>query len=105
LLAKIFLISAHFQNSRKLVLIECIPDDYHFPKTVKSYLYPGLMIISTVFLLLTLFAYFVAPEMNDLQGKSIACQSGTLAVSFIGYTVVQLTGDIINNTGCKIAGI
>jgi hypothetical protein len=87
-----------------LAAIECTEKINPNQKEFKFYLYPAFMVISTIFLILTLFAYFVSPAWNNLQGKSIACQSGTLAVSLVAYTVVHLFGDTTSAMICKIAG-
>jgi hypothetical protein len=73
-------------------------------KGFQFYLYPVFMIISIVFLFLTLVAFFMAPEMQNLHGKSIACQSGTLMIAFIAFTVTYLAGSDSSITVCKIFG-
>jgi len=62
------------------------------------------MIISIFFLFFTLVAFFLAPEMQNLHGKSIACQSGTLMVAFIALTVNYLEGRNNHMTVCKVFG-
>jgi uncharacterized membrane protein len=73
-------------------------------KGFQFYLYPIFMIISIVFLFLTLVAFFMAPEMQNLHGKSIACQSGTLMVAFIAFTVTYLVGADSSIAVCKVFG-
>lgn len=71
---------------------------------IQFYLYPVFMIISIVFLFLTLVAFFMAPEMQNLHGKSIACQSGTLMIAFIAFTVTYLTSTDSSMVVCKVFG-
>ncbi|CAB3386563.1 Hypothetical predicted protein [Cloeon dipterum] len=55
-------------------------------KEIHHYIYPVFMIFSIICLLLTLLAFFFTPEMRNLHGKSIACQSFTLMMAYIGLT-------------------
>jgi hypothetical protein len=71
----------------------------------KFYLYPVFMLISVIFLFLTLVAFTMVPEMQNLHGKSIACQSGTLMIAFIGFAVTNLAGFLnISVATCKAFG-
>ncbi|XP_065334594.1 G-protein coupled receptor Mth2-like [Cloeon dipterum] len=71
--------------------------------STKYMVYPVFMIISIVCLLLTLLAFVFTPDMRNLHGKSIACQSFTLMMAYIGLTVVQTCGSIMHGTTtCKI---
>jgi hypothetical protein len=74
------------------------------PQGIQFYLYPVFMIISIIFLFLTLVAFFMSPEMQNLHGKSIACQSGTLMVAFIAFTVTYLAGSNSSVALCKLFG-
>jgi O-antigen ligase len=69
-----------------------------------SYLVPVLMLASAVFLMLTLVAFCVVPEMQNLHGKSIACQSASLMVAFVAMSVTQLTGADSSIVTCKTFG-
>jgi hypothetical protein len=71
---------------------------------IQFYLYPIFMIFSIIFLMMTLVAFFVAPEMQNLHGKSIACQSGTLMIALIGLTVTYLAGSSSHMSVCKTFG-
>jgi hypothetical protein len=78
--------------------------DQNRPQGIQFYLYPVFMLISILFLFLTLVAFFMAPEMQNLHGKSIACQSGTLMIGFIAFTVTYLAGSNSSKTVCKAFG-
>jgi hypothetical protein len=71
---------------------------------IKYYIYPPLFIRSTFFLLLTLVAFFLSPEFNNLHGRSMACQAGSLLIMYLCMTVIYLTGDIVDTTFCIITG-
>jgi hypothetical protein len=92
-----------FQESAILVFI-CMSDEEMEPEGIEIYLYSFFMFISIFFLLLVLVAFFTSPEMQNLHGKSIACQSGTLMVAFIALTVIYLAGADSSLVVCKIFG-
>jgi Mn2+/Fe2+ NRAMP family transporter len=69
------------------------------------YLQIVLLSVSIIFQLLTLVAFCVSPEMHNLHGKSIACQTGTLMVAFIAFSCTYLTGSWMGNYAlCKLNG-
>ncbi|XP_059487689.1 G-protein coupled receptor Mth2-like [Neocloeon triangulifer] len=83
----------------KLRVLQCF---YTETNGFKFYLYPVFMIGSVIFLFLTLLAFIVTPEMKNLHGKSIACQSFTLMMAFIGLTVTYLSGTDNHIVVCKM---
>jgi type II secretory pathway component PulF len=84
---------------------ETTQNQSHSQKELKFYLYPLFLLISATFLALTLLAFFLVPQMRNLHGKSIACQSGTLMIAFISFAAAYLRGFInISETTCKAFG-
>jgi len=73
-------------------------------KSVKFYIYPVFMIISILFLLMTIVAYYLTPEMKTLQGKCIVCQAATLMLAFFGFVVSYLTGSFSHIIVCRVFG-
>ncbi|CAB3381918.1 Hypothetical predicted protein [Cloeon dipterum] len=71
-------------------------------KEIHHYIYPVFMIFSIICLLLTLLAFFFTPEMRNLHGKSIACQSFTLMMAYIGLTVTYFSGTDSKLIVCKL---
>ncbi|XP_059486865.1 G-protein coupled receptor Mth2-like [Neocloeon triangulifer] len=90
----------------KLLVLQCFFNDTGLGKQEGAmefhfYLYPVFMICSVIFLFLTLLAFIVTPEMKNLHGKSIACQSFTLMMAYIGLTVTYLSGTDNHIIVCK----
>ncbi|XP_065336052.1 G-protein coupled receptor Mth2-like [Cloeon dipterum] len=71
-------------------------------KEIHHYIYPVFMIFSIICLLLTLLAFVFTPEMRNLHGKSIACQSFTLMMAYIGLTITYFSGTDSNLVVCKL---
>jgi hypothetical protein len=70
-----------------------------------SRLYSVFLAISAVFLSFTLIAFFVAPEMQNIQGKSIASQSAYLMIAYVATILTQLRVTTDDLLFCKILGI
>lgn len=93
-----------------LVVFVCMTDEeidqiQNKSLDLKFKLYPVFMLISVVFLFFVLVAFYVTPEMQNLHGKSIACQSGSLMIAFIALTITNLlAGSDISEDGCKAFG-
>ncbi|XP_059489905.1 G-protein coupled receptor Mth2-like [Neocloeon triangulifer] len=60
------------------------------------------MVMSIISLFLTLLAFILTPEMKTLHGKSVACESFTLMMAFVGLTVTHLSGTDSAIIVCKI---
>jgi hypothetical protein len=71
---------------------------------LKFKIYPAFFIMSAVFLLLTLIAFFVTPEHNTVHGRSVVCQSGSLLIVYVCMTINYLTGETSNDQVCIIVG-
>jgi hypothetical protein len=61
--------------------------------------------VSAFFLLLTLIAFFLSPEFNNLHGRSMACQAGSLLIMYLGMTLIYLTGATVHITVCITTGM
>ncbi|KAF2894334.1 hypothetical protein ILUMI_11839 [Ignelater luminosus] len=59
--------------------------------------------LSCVFLILTLLAYLLLPEMQNLHGKTLMCHCGSLLVAFLTLVVLQFH-PVIGGSGCIAAG-
>ncbi|XP_065345954.1 G-protein coupled receptor Mth2-like [Cloeon dipterum] len=68
----------------------------------KFTIYPLFFVISAVFLLLTLIAFFLKPDHLTIHERSVVCQSGSLLMAFIGLTINNTIGDTIHITTCFI---
>lgn len=68
-------------------------------------LYDVFMAISIFFIILTILAYIFTPEMKNLHGKCIIFQCAALAVAYIGFIILHLTGSDNHIVLCKISGI
>ncbi|ROT76955.1 G-protein coupled receptor Mth2 [Penaeus vannamei] len=72
-----------------------------FPETVRtSTLYPIGMIISSIFLALTLFVYCLVVELRDLLGRCLICAVASLCLAQISTVVVQLATHKLSMTEC-----
>jgi multisubunit Na+/H+ antiporter MnhG subunit len=88
-------------------VFSCVPDvqDHHQTKGVVFYLSLVFMLVSIIFLLLTVVAFFIAPEMQNLHGKCITCQSGSLMIAFVALTVIFLEISSSSDAVCKVVGM
>jgi hypothetical protein len=89
------------QNALPVVII-CTPaeDDV----VIISRLYSAFFAISVVFLAFTLIAFLIAPEMKNIQGKSIACQSAYLMIAYVALILSHLRITTEDLVFCKILG-
>ncbi|XP_059489952.1 G-protein coupled receptor Mth2-like isoform X2 [Neocloeon triangulifer] len=74
--------------------------------SLRRIIYTALILVSALFLLFTLIAFLMAPEMQNLHGKNIACQSLTLMLGMIGLALIGFGNfeNHANKTLCKITG-
>lgn len=66
--------------------------------------YPVGMIISTVFMIITLIVYSLLPELRNLHGKLLMCHVASLLVAYVTLTLVQLASSIIAGWLCITSG-
>jgi hypothetical protein len=93
------LINFELQSTLPVVII-CTHEDAR----ISSRLYSAFLAISVVFLAFTLIAFFVAPEMQNLQGKSIASQSAYLMIAYVALILSHLRMTTDDLVFCKILG-
>lgn len=69
-------------------------------------LYATCLLISCVFLLLTLTIYLILPELLDLQGKCVLCFILSLMIGYLCLVYLQLpfTSPDIENNKCIVIG-
>ncbi|XP_046390301.1 probable G-protein coupled receptor Mth-like 3 [Ischnura elegans] len=67
-------------------------------------LYPIGMIVSSVFLLLSIAVYAIVPKLCNLSGKLMICYMVSLLCSFISLTVVQKDGESLQDKACVVLG-
>lgn len=72
---------------------------------VSGVVYPSLLIVSCVFLAITLGVYAAVPELHaKVHGKSLVSHVTALLVSYIGLVVVQWASNQLPMTACIIMG-
>ncbi|XP_065353648.1 G-protein coupled receptor Mth2-like [Cloeon dipterum] len=64
--------------------------------------YRIFFVISAIFLLLTIAALCLTQELRSVHVRSVLCQSGSLLLTFVGLTVISITGDTVHIYICKI---
>ncbi|CAB3385124.1 Hypothetical predicted protein [Cloeon dipterum] len=84
-------------------VMHCIePEEYYPP--FKFNLYPPFFILSSIFLILTILAFALTPEIKSFHTKCVVCHSACLAVAFIALTVNYLRGDSTERVLCFTIG-
>jgi hypothetical protein len=71
---------------------------------LKYLIYPSFFVVSAFFLLLTLIAFFLSPEFDNLHGRSMACQAGSLLIMYLGMTLIYIMGTTIQLSLCITTG-
>jgi hypothetical protein len=66
--------------------------------------YPVGMIISTIFMIITLIVYALLPELRNLHGKLLMCHVSSLLVAYIALALVQLGSSVIADWLCVTTG-
>jgi uncharacterized membrane protein len=74
-------------------------------KNIANIIKAVFLSISIVFLLFTVAAYFVAPKMRNLHGKSIASQAAALMVAFLALVLIMLGVIKFESLHCRIFGL
>lgn len=81
------------------------PEEKDYCKEVHRILYPVLIVISCVFLAVTLIVYSLIPELHaKLHGKSLLSHVSSLLVAFLCQLIVSWSSKNFNMLGCKIIG-
>lgn len=58
------------------------------------------LLISVPFLILTIVAYYITPELKDVYGKAVCCYCGCLALTFVMLVIIQLRNIELSNQTC-----
>lgn len=62
------------------------------------------LLISVPFLILTIIAYYITPELKDVYGKAVCCYCGCLALTFVMLVIIQLRNIELSNQTCTNIG-
>ncbi|XP_065350259.1 probable G-protein coupled receptor Mth-like 3 [Cloeon dipterum] len=93
----------HHVEENAAHVIHCIePEEYHPP--LKFNLYPPFFILSSIFLLLTILALVLTPEIKSFHSKCVVCHSACLVVAFIALTLNYLHGNPDERVLCVTIG-
>ncbi|XP_047485172.1 probable G-protein coupled receptor Mth-like 3 [Penaeus chinensis] len=98
-------------TEKEMEAIVCFPDSGRtspeptFHHVVYQTLYPIGMIISSIFLALTLFVYCLVVELRDLLGRCLMCAVASLCLAQISTVVVQLATHRLSMTECIFTAV
>ncbi|XP_042878741.1 probable G-protein coupled receptor Mth-like 3 isoform X1 [Penaeus japonicus] len=98
-------------TKEEMEAIVCFPDAVRaskeptFHHVVYQTLYPIGMIISSIFLALTLFVYCLVVELRDLLGRCLICAVASLCLAQISTVVVQLATHKLSMTECIFTAV
>lgn len=85
----------------------CFQDDVTEPvcDVTRKYVYPALLLVSSVFLGVTLLIYVNVPELrNKLHGKCLISLVSTLLVGYVALSVVSLAAGKMPAVLCRFTG-
>lgn len=74
-----------YKNKLEEVAVVCFPAPSFTPHW---YYFVGLL-ISILFLALTLFVYFMLPELQNLHGKTVMCHTASFLLAYICLALVK----------------
>jgi hypothetical protein len=86
------------------IALVCFPEDDTSSKSYHYSIYAACLLVSSFFLLVTLFVYLSVPELRDLQGKCLMFSMSSLCLAYISLAVLQLHSDNLSNTMCVSQG-
>lgn len=96
------------QESISIKAISCFLDqkeETNKCKEIRRVLSPVLIVISCIFLSITLIVYAVIPELHaKLHGKSQLSHVFSLLIAFLCQLIVVWSSKSLNMTGCKLLG-
>ncbi|CAB3368144.1 Hypothetical predicted protein [Cloeon dipterum] len=87
----------YFGDMNLISAILCFPEESveNSPQNVQYSIYSVGMLLSSVFMLLTLAVYALLPQLRNLHGKCLMCHVGCLLSAYISLSIVQLGSDVI----------
>ncbi|XP_046390262.1 probable G-protein coupled receptor Mth-like 3 [Ischnura elegans] len=74
-------------------------------KEVMYILYPMGMIISIIFLSISLFVHAYIRELRNLHGKCLMCHISSLLIAYVFLSTVQIFGNYFGEKFCTAAGL
>lgn len=89
---------------KRITALTCFIDDPVPPsEKLTMDIYPYILIISSIFLIMTFIVYAILPEIRNIHGVTIMCHVASLAVMYIGLATIQL-GSSLPQSSCVILG-
>jgi hypothetical protein len=86
------------------IVVVCFPEEDTPAKNNLYSIYAACLLVSSFFLLVTLFVYLSVPELCDLQGKCLMFSICSLCLAYISLAVIQLHSDNLSNMMCVSQG-
>ncbi|KAB7506200.1 putative G-protein coupled receptor Mth-like 1 [Armadillidium nasatum] len=97
------------EESLSIKAISCFLDkkeETNKCKEIHRVLYPVLIVISCIFLSITLIVYAVIPELHaKLHGKSLLSHVFSLLIAFLCQLIVVWRSKSLSMTGCKLIAL
>ena len=79
----------------------CFPDEIEDPMSM--YIYRYVLIVSSVFLMLTFMVYAVLPEIQNIHGVTVMCYVASSAVMYITFALIQFkVGVLVDDVSNEI---
>jgi len=72
---------------------------------IRTWVYPGTMFVSEIFIVLTLITYWLLPELRDLQGRTIICTLVSLFMAYLMFIVVNAASAQLSSGACLGFGL
>ncbi|XP_045625294.2 G-protein coupled receptor Mth2 isoform X1 [Procambarus clarkii] len=90
--------------------IVCFPEmvrtkESSFDRVVYQTLYPVGLIISAIFLIVTLFVYCMVVELRDLLGRCLMCSILALCIAQVSTVIVQMATLVLPTTACVFMAV
>lgn len=76
------------------------PDAGSVVNTIVFTMFPIGMLLSTVFMALTLVVYGLLPELRNLHGKCLMCHVACLLMAYLSLSIIQLGTSILPEWMC-----
>ncbi|XP_076303536.1 G-protein coupled receptor Mth2-like [Lasioglossum baleicum] len=87
-----------------LKIYMCLPDQTKDPSVVAAdsryTVYACGFLISVPFLILTIAAYCITPQLRDSYGKALCCYCACLALAFSMLAIMQLGSSHLSEQAC-----
>ncbi|KAG8228114.1 hypothetical protein J437_LFUL000116 [Ladona fulva] len=99
-------IDEHENDTLREVAIVCFADEEEVvERGMDTRIYfIVLLVISIIFLFVTLLIYLLISELRDLQGKCIMSTVMSLMLAYVALAGIQLRGHLMQDTACLFSG-